>query len=152
MQASKTEISPGEVKRRDGWEVALHDWAAGMIGQPFVLGQTNCAMLAMAALDVMYSTGLFDRFKHVATDEESEVAESMARRTLHEIEALGLRRVTKFYEQTGDIILGYREPFERCGVYLGSSRVLTSDRVRGVCVADLDFFFRAYKARGFRWG
>lgn len=151
MPVSMTETSRGEVSRREGWEIALHNWATEMIGRPFVLGQTNCAMLVAGALDVIYGTRLLERFKDVAPNESAEIEESQSRRTLREIEGLGLRRVTKFYEQTGDVILGYRDPFERCGVYLGGNRVLTSNRVRGVCVADLDLFFRSYKARGFRW-
>jgi hypothetical protein len=137
--------------RLPDWEPRLNRWASELIGAPFVLGKTNCSMLAARAIDTMYGTDYTSEFLDVADTDETELAEAADRRTLREFEAHGFSRVPENFEQPGDILIGWKDPFERCAVYLGGDRVLTSSREKGICLVPLGVFRRAYNAEGFRW-
>jgi hypothetical protein len=151
MRQKSTELLPGARSRLPDWETRLHDWASRQIGLPFVLGSTNCSMLAVKAIDVMYDTTFFFEFAAVAADDAAELAEAADRRTLREFKAHGFTPVAVNFEQTGDVLIGWKEPFERCAVYLGGGRCLTSSRSRGVAIVPLAVFRRAYNAEAFRW-
>jgi hypothetical protein len=131
--------------------VSLHAFAQRMLGRPFVLGQTNCSMLAAGAIDAMYATGFTDQFEQVALTDDTELEWCADRRTKAAIENAGFSRVPQHFEQPGDLLVGWKEPFERCGVFLGSGRVLTSSREKGVVIVPLNVFVRAYSPEVFRW-
>lgn len=151
MRQKKTEPSPGAQTRFSDWEVRLHAFAGSVVGEPFVLGKTNCSILAARAIDAMYGTDFGTEFADVAATDEAELAEASKHRTKAEFEAHGFSKVRKNFEQPGDVMIGWEEPFERCAVYLGGGRVLSCTRERGVCVFPLKVFVRAYKAEAWRW-
>lgn len=151
MRRKSIKTSPGENNRLPGWETSLHGLADSLIGSPFVLGKTNCSLLAARAVDAMYGTAFAQEFAAVAVSDESELSEAAARRTLREFESHGFIRIETNFEQTGDILIGWKDPLERCAVYLGAGRCLTSSRKHGVRIVPLNIFRRAYAPEVFRW-
>jgi hypothetical protein len=133
------------------WELRLHAFAQSVLGLPFVLGETNCSILAARAIDSMTGSNHWKTFAEVATTDETELAESSNHRTKAEFEATGFSKVRKNFEQPGDILIGWKDPFERCGVYLGGDKLLTSSRTKGVVIIPLGVFNRAYSPEVFRW-
>ncbi|HNX52312.1 MAG TPA: hypothetical protein PKI68_01060 [Pontiellaceae bacterium] len=151
LKSTKPSLGENSHPRFPDWESRLHDFANEVMEKPFVLGETNCSMLAARAVDVMYETDFFNEFRLVAPSDESELSEALSRRTLREFEAHGFSKVEKNFEQTGDVLIGWKEPFERCAVYLGGGRCLTSSREHGVRLVPLNVFVRAYEPEVFRW-
>jgi len=160
MRQKSTKPSLGVAEGRDGspsrprlpdWEPRLIAFADSVQGDPFVLGQTNCSILAARAIDAMTGSNHWKKFAAVATTDESELSEASDRRTRREFEAAGFSKVRKNFEQPGDILIGWKKPFERCAVCLGGGKVLTSNRDKGVIIIPLALFCRAYKPEGFRW-
>ena len=151
LKSTKPLLGENSRQRLPDWESRLHEFANGVIWKPFVLGETNCSLLAARAVDAMYGTAFASEFSSVATSDESELSEAAERRTLCEFEAHGFSRVQKNFEQTGDVLIGWKEPFERCAVYLGGGRCLTSSRDHGVRLIPLNVFIRAYSPEVFRW-
>ena len=151
MRLKSTEHSPGAKTRLSDWETRLIDFAQSVLGEPFVLGKTNCSILCARAIDAMTGSNHWKTFAEVATTDKAELAEASKHRTKAEFEAAGFSKVRKNFEQPGDVLIGWKEPFERTGVALGSGRVLTSSRQKGVVIVPLAVFRRAYNPEVFRW-
>lgn len=153
MRRKRMKHLPGaaEHPRVRNWETALHEFAGSVVGTPFVLGETNCSILAARAVDAMYGTSFWSEFRDLAITDETELEQSAERTTRAQFAAHGFAVVPKNFEQTGDILIGWLDPFERCAVCLGGGRCLTSSRERGVCIISVPLFTRAYNAEVFRW-
>jgi len=94
MRQKSTEPSPGAAKLSD-WETRLIAFADSVKGSPFVLGQTNCSILAARAVDAMTGSNHWKTFADVAVTDEAELAEASKHRTKAEFEAAGFSKVRK---------------------------------------------------------
>jgi len=126
--------------RTNGWDVALIEWATGLIDQPFEWGRTDCTVLVAEAIDLI--TGVqacAQRYRGAWSDMESAVSWSRA----HELDLLqgceqaGCVEVGSLRMlQRGDILL---VPFMRfddvqvwCGHVVIGDQALSSSPERGV--------------------
>lgn len=150
MQQKLTAPSPGALKRLPDWEQRLTAFFSSVIGLPFVEGSTSCALLAARALDAMTNSDLHSQYAPLDGDDETEAAVCVTRFVRAELIALGLEPVPRNFEQPGDIIVGWVDPFERCAVVAGSSRCITSSREHGVHIASTRAFIRLANAEVFR--
>lgn len=91
------------MKRLRTWDVELEQWAAGMIGEPFAWGRTDCASLVIKGQRIIYGVDVFHT--------PAWKSKAKALRTL--VDVKGFRAVLKRYAnqvgrrflQAGDIVL-----------------------------------------------
>ena len=85
------------------WDVDLEQWAAGLIGEPFVWGTTDCASLVIKGQALIYGVDVFDMPKYKS--------KAKALRTLVNIKSLRsaleghASQVGRRFLQAGDIVL-----------------------------------------------
>lgn len=93
--------------RAPNWDVKLLEWAAGLEGKPFVWGETDCALLALEAHDLVTGSALAEAYRGRWDSEFAarrfivEHSTDIERRLL----AAGCDVVAPGYLQRGDFIL-----------------------------------------------
>lgn len=89
------------------WDVKLAEWAQGRLGQPFVWGQTDCAILSLEAVDVLAGTTLADEHRgRYAT--ERQALRYIRVHSFHLgrwLLAAGLAVIQPGFQQRGDILV-----------------------------------------------
>jgi hypothetical protein len=119
-----------QTRLRDG-ETRLMAFTESAVGKPFVWNETNCAALALAAIDAVCGTELFDWQKTVQLDEKRALVLSKERATRSVLEHIGMRKVDPPYACRGDILLTIEDGMECAHVSLGLYS-LSSSAEKGV--------------------
>lgn len=91
------------MKRVPNWDVALHFWAAEVVGKPYVWGSTDCGSLVRSALVAMYGqdvTGIEYATKAEALRVHAETGGVEA-----VLRGIGATDVDIRFAQQGDILI-----------------------------------------------
>ncbi len=113
-------------------EVALVRFAQQMLGEPFVWGQTDCAMLALRCLEAAHGFATVEQYWGLWTDEASALAHFQRELPSEVLAGIGLREVPAAQASTGDIILAPKAPFPECAHVCLGQFSLTASPVAGV--------------------
>ena len=115
------------MRRVDRWDTALFQWASARIGQPFKWGETDCAMLALEAHDVVTGDALAPLYRGRWTSER-EARRFMRQHDidlLRRLRAAGSVDVVINFQQRGDLILAPQDGW-MCGHVCLGARALSS--------------------------
>lgn len=125
------------MRRAEGWDVRLTLWADARRGNPFAWGETDCAILAFEAIDVMSGAdpdhGLAARYRRRYASRSAAL-----RLQRHEdadaakvLEQAGCVDVRLGFQQRGDVLIYPARGFACAYVCLGSV-VITAHPDHGV--------------------
>lgn len=109
--------------------MALVNWAATVLGQPFRWGQTDCASLVRGACAVMYGEDLFPDVPCYTTQGEAMRALALTGGVRQRLRLMGATVHDLTFARAGDIVLGpghVGEPTESAFVVLGKTMLVTN--------------------------
>jgi cell wall-associated NlpC family hydrolase len=122
------------MQRIHNWDVYLAMWATDLLGQPFVWGETDCASLVRAAMQVMYGE---DRWPDTPryTDAAGALRVSEEHGTVKDhVLALGATKHVITFTQAGDIVIAPKtaeEHFDATAIAI-ADKLLMTEEGRGV--------------------
>jgi len=79
-------------------------WARSMLGQTFVWGETDCAMLALKGLDVLTGMKYTDRYKGQWANEDEALNHFKTEMPSEVLQSLGGEKVPGTFAVLGDVI------------------------------------------------
>lgn len=120
---------PGKPMNR---EIAVLRFATARLGRPFAWGVTDCALLALEAVDAQAGTELAARYRGQWTSEAEALAWYQQELPSEVLAAAGLAEVPPRTAVIGDVILNAGDRFPQCMAVCLGKRALTAEPERGV--------------------
>lgn len=113
-------------------ERALIEFARASFGKPFTWGETDCAMLALRAIDAFRGTFDAGRFAGLWHDEASALAHFQIELPSMVLEAIGCQSIDPHLSAIGDVLLIPGPVFPECAHVVLGRLMLSSSPEEGV--------------------
>lgn len=107
--------------RVPNWDIALHQWAADVVGRPYVWGETDCGSLVREAHALMYGVDLF-HVKPYTTRRQALYRHNSTGGVEAVLREAGAVDVPVAFAQQGDVLCEAEgDGLPACGVVVGRS-------------------------------
>ena len=107
-------------------------WARGMLAREFVWGETDCASLTLAGLDVFRGTDHAFKYRGLWTDEATALAHFQAELPSQVLQAIGCQEAALSLAVLGDVVTMPFGQWPECVHLVLGSRSLSADPEHGV--------------------